>query len=130
MCAAGICRGATSRWTTLGGDVHHSGYNVNETSGPPVALAWQAISDGQLRATDAGSGAFLWTFPGDGVLSYPPVVAGNYVYVASMNVAYAVKPSTQIAGWKGTPGGWLSVAGGNLYVAQPNGTLSAYTLGH
>ena len=98
---------------------------------PAVANgAVYAISGGQLFAIDAGSGARLWAFPGDGQLSYPPVVAGDYVYVASTSVAYAVKISTQVAAWKATPGGWLSIAGGKLYVAQPNGTLSAYTLAH
>jgi outer membrane protein assembly factor BamB len=88
-----------------------------------------AISDRQLHAINATSGAELWTFPGDGQLGYPPAVAGDYVYVAGRSTAYALKVSTQAAAWK-APGGWLSIAGGKLYVAQPNGTLSAYTLGH
>jgi len=89
-----------------------------------------AISGGQLYAVDAATGATRWTFSGDGQLSYPPVVTRGYVYVASTSVVYAVKPTTLIAVWKATPGGWLSVAGGNLYVAQANGTLSAYPLAH
>jgi hypothetical protein len=89
-----------------------------------------AISGGQLRATDANTGTVLWTFVGDSQLSYPPAIAGDYVYVASATTAYAVKISTQVAAWKATPGGWLSIAAGQLYVAQPNGTLSAYTLAH
>jgi outer membrane protein assembly factor BamB len=87
-----------------------------------------AISGGQLYAIDAATGATMWTFSGDGQLSYPPVVTRGYVYVASTGVVYAVKPTTLIAVWKATPGGWLSVAGGKLYVAQPDGTLSAYAL--
>jgi len=82
-----------------------------------VARAWAA-------------GATLWTFSGDGQLSYPPVIASGYVYVASANVVYAVKPTTTVSPWKGTPGGWLSIAGGKLHVAQSNGALSAYPLGH
>jgi outer membrane protein assembly factor BamB len=89
-----------------------------------------AVSGGQLYGIDAATGATLWTFSGDGELSYPPVVTRGYVYVASMNVVYALKPKTLIAVWKAAPGGWLSVAGGNLYVAQPNGILSAYPLAH
>jgi hypothetical protein len=89
-----------------------------------------AISGGQLKAVDASTGMLLWTSAGDGDLSYPPVVAGDYVYVASTNVVLAVKRSSQVAVWKATPGGWLSIAGGQLYVAQSNGTLSAYTLAH
>ncbi len=89
-----------------------------------------AIAGGQLRAIDASSGMDLGAFVGDGALSYPPVVAGDYVYVASVDVVYAVKRSTLVAAWKSAPGGWLSIAGGRLYVAQPEGTLSAYTLAH
>lgn len=99
---------------------------------PAVANGVVYAIDGgvRLHARDAGSGAFLWTFPGDDALYYPPVVAGNYVYVASPNVVFAVNLSTHVSDWKATPGGWLSIAGGKLYVAQPDGTLSAYTLGH
>lgn len=89
-----------------------------------------AISGRQLSAIDASTGAVLWTFPGDGQLGYPPAIAGDYVYVAGRRTAYALKASTQVAVWKTTPGGWLSIAGGKFYVAQPNGTLSAYTLAH
>lgn len=89
-----------------------------------------AISGGQLRATDANGGTMLWTFAGDNQLSYPPVVTNNHVYVASTTTAFALKPSTQVGVWKTSPGGWLSIAGGQLYVAQSNGTLSAYTLAH
>jgi hypothetical protein len=87
-----------------------------------------SISGGQLRANDAGTGAVLWSFAGDGQLGYPPVVAGGFVYVASDNIAYAVEIDTQQPVWKGVPGGWLSIAGGQLYVAQVNGALAAYAL--
>jgi outer membrane protein assembly factor BamB len=87
-----------------------------------------AVSAGQLRATDAARGDLLWTFPADLALNRPPVVAGRWVYAASDLHVYAVDTATQQVAWTGAPGGWLSIAGGKLYVAQPNGTLSAYAL--
>jgi hypothetical protein len=87
-----------------------------------------AVSGGQLRATDAARGDALWTVIADGALDHPPVVAGRWVYVASDAHAYAVDTTTQQVVWTGAPGGWLSVAGGKLFVAQQNGTLAAYGL--
>jgi outer membrane protein assembly factor BamB len=87
-----------------------------------------AVSGGQLRANDAGSGNVLWTFPADSALTYPPVVAGHWVYVASDANVYAVDTTTKQMAWTSTPGGWLSIAGGALYVAQSDGTLTSYKL--
>jgi PQQ-like domain len=87
-----------------------------------------AISGGQLRANDASTGAILWTFAGDSALSYPPVVAGHFVYVASDAIAYGFDTTTQQIAWMDAPGGWPSIAGGQLYVAQQNGTLAAHAL--
>jgi outer membrane protein assembly factor BamB len=89
-----------------------------------------AVSGGKLVANDATTGATLWTFPADNALSYPPVVAGGSVYAASNANVYAVDVATGQAAWSGAPGGWLSIARGGLYVAQANGTLSAYALSH
>ncbi|HLW78806.1 MAG TPA: PQQ-binding-like beta-propeller repeat protein, partial [Terriglobia bacterium] len=87
-----------------------------------------AVSGGQLVANDAATGAGRWTFPADAALSYPPVIAGGWVYAASNAHVYAVDVTTGQATWAGGPGGWLSIAKGALYVAQANGTLSAYAL--
>ena len=87
-----------------------------------------AISAGQLRASDATSGNLLWTFAGDNGLTFPPVVAGKFVYVSSAAKAYAFDTSTQQIAWMASPGGWLSIAGGRVYVAQADGKLSAYAL--
>src|SRR6185369_4059138 len=61
MCTDSICYGPNSRWGTLGGDVHHSGFNVNERGTPPLATAW-------MTALDAG--ARLWPVVSDGVNVY------------------------------------------------------------
>jgi len=56
------------------------------------------------------------------------VIAGGFVYTASKANVYAVDVTSGQATWSGGPGGWLSIARGALYVAQANGTLSAYAL--
>jgi len=86
------------------------------------------VSGGQLRANDAATGNILWTFAGDSKLSFPPAVAGSFVYVASSSNAYAFETVARQMVWSTTPGGWISIAGGNVYVAQANGTLAAYAL--
>ena len=86
------------------------------------------VSGGQLRANDAATGKILWTFAGDSALSFPPAVAGTFVYVASSANAYAFDTVAQQMVWSTTPGGWISIAGGQVYVAQANGTLAAYAL--
>ena len=86
------------------------------------------VSGGQLRANDAATGDILWTFAGDSKLSFPPAVAGRFVYVASTSNVYAFDAGTQQMVWNTTPGGWISIAGGQVYVAQANGTLAAYAL--
>ena len=68
-------------------------------------------------------------FQSQRALAYPPVVAGGYVYVASGANVYAVDVATQTQAWANTPGGWLSIAGGQLLVAGKNGTLTAWSLG-
>ena len=60
------------------------------------------MTDG-LNVHDLGSlgiGALLWTFPADGALSFPPVVAGRFVYVASNANVYAVDAATGTLLWQ------------------------------
>jgi outer membrane protein assembly factor BamB len=105
--------------------------NGSYSSQPAVAGGVvYSISAGQLRANDAQTGNPLWTFPGDSKLAYPPVVAGGYVYVASDANVFAVEIANQAQAWADTPGGWLSIAGGQLLVAGRNGTLVAWSLTH
>jgi outer membrane protein assembly factor BamB len=87
-----------------------------------------SISGGQLQANDAATGAALWSFVGDKALTYPPVVAAGYVYVASDINAYAVDTANHTQAWTAKPGGWLSIAAGRLLVASNNGTVVAWSL--
>ncbi len=84
------------------------------------------LSAKHLIARDADTGALVGTFAGDGLLSYPPVIAGNYVYVASDSNVYAVDRTTFKSVWTTASGGWLSIADKRLFVAKTDGTLEAY----
>jgi outer membrane protein assembly factor BamB len=108
------------RWTTNGA------YKSQPAVADGVVYA---ISGGQLRATDATTRTVLWTFAADSALKYTPVVAAGYVYVASDDSVFAVEIATQNQAWKNTPGGWLSIACGQLLVAAQDGTLVAWSLG-
>lgn len=87
-----------------------------------------ATSGGALVASDAATGTPLFTFAGDGQLSYPPIVAAGVVYVSSANNTFALSTATQAQVWTVGLGGWLSVAAGTLMVASPNGVLHGFAL--
>lgn len=86
------------------------------------------LSNGTLRAHDAATGAFQWSFGGDGALRYPPVLANGFLYVSSDANVYAVDLTTHAAVWSASPGGWLVVAEGKLFVASTTGVLRAWAL--
>jgi outer membrane protein assembly factor BamB len=64
---------------------------------------------------------------GDTSLSYPPVIANGYVYVASAANVYAVKVATHQQVWTASGGGWLALAERRLIVAGST-QLTAYLL--
>ena len=68
----------------------------------------------------------LWTFTGNEPLAYAPVVAGNYLYVASATTTYVVNRTTHQLVWQSAQGGTLAVANGFLYVATPDTRLHAF----
>ena len=103
--------------------------NGSYSSQPAVAAGVvYSISGGQLRANDAATGALLWSFAGDSALDHPPVVAAGTVYVASEANVYAVDVTSHAQVWSNTPGGWLSIAAGQLLVASNNGVFTAWSL--
>jgi outer membrane protein assembly factor BamB len=87
-----------------------------------------ALSYKKLNAYSAATGDLLWTFPGDGKLSYPPAVAAGFVYVASDENVFAVEIATHAEKWSAPVGGWLAIAQGVLVIARPNGSLEAFNL--
>jgi hypothetical protein len=106
-------------------------WSANATfSGTPAVAEGRvfAISAGNLLARDENGLGSLWSFAGDGQLTYPPVAANGFVYVASPSNVYAVNAATGQQAWTAAVGGWLSLAEGRLFVARPNGTLQTFTL--
>jgi hypothetical protein len=102
---------------------------LNFTGTPAVAgTSVYGISGGILRSHNAATGAFQWSFAGDTTLNHPPLVANGYVFISSDNNVYAVRVSDGVQVWTAAVGGWISVAGGKLFVGRPNGVLTAYTL--
>ena len=121
VCVQGICRGPISRWPTLGGDVHHSGFNANETGTPPLTPAWTA---------SLTTGGGLW----------PAVTDGTRVYVSengyfdSATGMWALDPANGHTLWQYNFGrvsdlGMPTVDRGSVYVAQVNNTPGTYMYG-
>ena len=86
------------------------------------------ISAGNLVARDAATGMLAWTFVGDTLLSYPPVIANGVVYAASDSHVCAVDIATHTKVDQGAFGGWLTISSHRPIVAGADGTLSAYLL--
>jgi len=95
---------------------------------PAVAGNVVFASGGSLSALDLTTGAKLWSFAGDGALSYPPVVSAGHVYVASDSHVYAVDLTTHQSVWQADVGGRLATAAGRLFVAGKTGVLTAFVL--
>jgi hypothetical protein len=103
--------------------------NGTYTGTPAVAggLVY-AISAGNLVVRNAVTGILAWTFVGDAQLSYPPVIANGYVYVASNSNIYAVEIATHSQAFTAAFGGWLSISSSRLLIAGQDGTLSAFLM--
>jgi hypothetical protein len=86
------------------------------------------ISAGNLVVRDVATGSLKWTFVGDTKLTYPPVIANGFVYVASDANLYAVDISTHLQVDQKAVGGWLIIGSHRLIVAGQDGTLTAYVL--
>jgi PQQ-like domain/Stigma-specific protein, Stig1 len=103
--------------------------NGTYTGTPAVSgSAVYGISGGNLIARDALTGMLLWTFVGDTLLSYPPIVANGFAYVSSSAHVYAVDLTTHMTAWSAPVGGWLTVGAGRLLVAGADGVMRGYVL--
>ena len=93
-----------------------------------------ALRGQALVAYNLYTGVELWRFTANGPLRAAPVVAGDYVYVASATHTYVLNRLTHELEWDTDTGGILSVANGYLFIAKtPNpatdsgpATLHAY----
>ncbi len=108
-------------------DWQTSGFSYSKMPAYAAGVVY-AISGGILHARDGNDGTLLWSLAGDTALNHPPVVAGGHVYVSSDANVYAARVSDGQQVWTSAVGGWLTIAGGKLFVARANGVLSAYTL--
>ncbi len=106
------------RWSQSG----NYDYTIPAVAGNEV----YAFGDGNLEVRNLHDGALLWSFDGNGELINAPVLTENYVYIASANHTYVLDRQTYNLVWETNKGGWLSVADGFLYIAQPGGIVSAY----
>ena len=118
-CQAGLCRGSDSVWPTLGGDVHHTGYNPVETGKPPLTMGW---------SVSLGSSA-LWPAVSDGTRIY--VTTNGYFNQTDGAVLLAIAPASGQTLWQYNFGnifsiGQATVKDGHVYVAQSNNSGSTY----
>lgn len=85
-----------------------------------------AIDGGRLRVLDELTHAELWSWEtADGALTGPMIVTDRHVFVSTANRVHAVSLAAQRSVWSYPVGGHLAVAEGTLYVASPNGVLTA-----
>ena len=86
------------------------------------------IDEGELTARDPQTGDLLWTAHDTAELTYGPVAAHGFAYVASAQKTYAVDLKNGAVVWQADGGGWLSIGSGRLLVAENNGILRSYLL--
>lgn len=100
-------------------------------AGTPAAADDQVFAlDGTvLRVYDADTGDELWSYTADETLHGAPLVTAGNVYVASADHTWVLDRSTGALVWEQDQGGWLAVANDQLFIAQPNGELAAYSKG-
>ncbi|HOU42538.1 MAG TPA: PQQ-binding-like beta-propeller repeat protein, partial [Promineifilum sp.] len=77
-----------------------------------------ALRANTLRAYNLSNGVELWRFTADGPLLAAPIVAGQYVYVASATHTYVLNRQTHLVEWDTPTGGILSIANGYLFIAE------------
>jgi Tol biopolymer transport system component len=85
-----------------------------------------SLNGTMLEARNPVNGALLWQYNTNDTLVNSPIVAGNYVYVASETQTFVINRSSQQLEWSTNKGGWLAVANGHLFMADKNKVVYAY----
>jgi outer membrane protein assembly factor BamB len=93
-----------------------------------------AVADGKVYALDANvlrvydsqSGEPLWSYAASSTLTGAPLVTNGNVFIASSSHTWVLDSNLHRVVWEVDRGGWLTIANGNLFIAQPNGVLAAY----
>jgi Tol biopolymer transport system component len=85
-----------------------------------------SLNGQRLEARNLSNGSLLWHYDTDVTLINAPVIAGNYVYIASEDKSFVINRTTHQLEWTTDKGGWLAVANGYLFVADRNKIIYAY----
>ena len=87
-----------------------------------------AIDAGRLVALDEATGAELWSWsPPSGALAGAMIVTDSHVLACTSGAVYAIDLGTHLAVWSYPVAGHLALAEGRLFVASPDGWLTAFS---
>ena len=142
-------------WPQLGRDAQRSNYSPLQVN-PPYCYIWKWYEvpfasraqpvvaagrlfigglDGVLYARDAGTGASLWTFPGDGspIRHSPGVLSDTVVFSTHGGNTFALDAATGALRWQHFTGPsatapLMDAARGRVVVASTDGQLTALNL--
>jgi Tol biopolymer transport system component len=103
---------------------HNGNYGRNLTAVADNVL--YSLNGTLLEARNPTNGTLLWQYDIPGMPINSPVVAGNYVYVASEGGTFVINRTTHQLETSISQGGWLAVANGHLFIANSNKTIHAY----
>lgn len=103
------------RWTVAGDG---TAWFKSITMPAVTASEVYALRGRAVVAYNLITGVEVWRFVADANLLSAPVVAGNYVYVASTTHTYVLNRQTHELVWDTPVGGVLSLANGYLFIAE------------
>lgn len=86
-----------------------------------------ALDGSALRVYNAETGQFLWSYTANSTLVGAPLVTAHNVFIASSDHTWMLNRDTHQAAWDVAKGGWLTIANNHLFIAQPDGVLTAYS---
>ncbi|PVZ65619.1 outer membrane protein assembly factor BamB family protein [Pelagibaculum spongiae] len=107
----------------------------NQYSGQPVVAnnTIYTISNGSVEALNVLDGSRQWSWiagtSSEDHISGTMIISNNLLFCSTENATYALDISTQEVVWQTTEVGQLAIGGyGNLYIANPDGKLTSYSL--
>ena len=87
-----------------------------------------ALRGTKVSAYNSVTGAELWFYETGTPLVGAPLVTQTNLYIASTDHTWVLNRATHALIWEANKGGWLSIANDQLFIAQPDGKLTAYNL--
>ncbi len=107
----------------------------NQYSGQPVVAnnTIYTISNGSVEALNVSDGSRQWSWiagtSSEDHISGTMIISNNLLFCSTENATYALDISTQEVVWQTAEVGQLAIGGyGNLYIANPDGKLTSYSL--